>query len=46
MDNILKLIQEENYSELKEVINEELAKKIADRIGTRKQEILKKLRGQ
>lgn len=46
MDNIVKLIQEENYSELKNVVEEELAKTIAKRIGNKKQEILKKLRGQ
>jgi hypothetical protein len=43
--NLIETLKTENYSELKEYVNEEVAKKIAHRINSKKEEILNKLRG-
>lgn len=45
MDNIVKLLQENKYSLLKDTVENIMAEKVANRINGKKEEILNKLRG-
>ena len=45
MDNIVKLLKENKYSQLKDKVENIMSEKITNRINSKKEELLNKLRG-